>query len=1069
MASFDAEFAKLNKKQQEAVEAIQGPVLVIAGPGTGKTQLLSMRVANILRKTDADAANILCLTFTNKAATNMRERLFKLAGAEANKVTVKTFHGFAAEIMANNPDYFWNGARLSTAPDAVQLETVQNILAGLPLSNPLSMRFAGQYTAVSDAIKALRLAKEAGLTPDKLRAIINVNLIYIDELEPVLADILAAPLSAKSVDTLRTKVMSIPEQGIDAQVAPLLSLSTVIKESLEAATALDEGTGKTKNLGKWKSRWIQTQKGQKAMFDERRRNEWWLSFADVYAKYREQLHLRGYYDYSDMLLEVIVQMEQREDLLAGIQEQYQYVLIDEFQDSNAAQLRLAHLVSSHHSAEGAPNLMAVGDDDQSIFGFNGAELNNLLFFERNFAKYEQIILEENYRSSQAILDTAEKIIEQSGDRLVNRVEGVTKNLIASNAPKAKGSIKNLSYPTREHQLSGVARQIQAAAESDDSIAVVARGHESLQALSAILIKLGVPVRYEQQSNILEHEAVKQIILITGLLAAINAGDKTAASATLSRLVRHPAWKFTPEELWQIASANFKKPDWLASMQKSESPRQKQLADWLVWLANEASYQPLPIIFDYMIGLSAGQHMTSPLREYYLESDSVTNQYLHSLSAIRLLRGMVAEFSAGEEADVDDFIRFIAVNNENGKGITDESLFVTSEKAVELYSVHKSKGLEFDQVYIIDAIENNWQPKPGRRKPPANLPLQPPFEENDDYVRLFYVAATRAKHTLVVSSYKTDQAGNAVLASPYINAAIPSEEATADVEEVEVLEENIRWPRLALDKEQASLKYRMADYRLSATQLLDFLDVANGGPEYFFEKHILRLPEAGTGAMGFGNAMHSALQQAQKLVNQEAFALKNVKDLYEKSLKLENLTATDYEKYLVHGKETLQKLFTENDFLLFKGDKTEQSIDDVRAGDALLKGFIDHIHEGGGEALITDYKTGKPLTSFETRDKTKAIKAWRHKSQLIFYAYLMKESTRFSSVKNINSRMVYVEAEAAAELAREYRPSAEDLERLQRLADAVWKKVVNLDFPDTAKYTPDIEGIKLFEEDLLNGN
>ncbi len=111
MAGFDSEYKKLNKAQKDAVDAIYGPVLVIAGPGTGKTQLLSMRVANILRKTDADAGNILCLTFTNKAAANMRTRLFKLAGAEANKVTVKTFHGFAAELMAGYPDYFWNGAR----------------------------------------------------------------------------------------------------------------------------------------------------------------------------------------------------------------------------------------------------------------------------------------------------------------------------------------------------------------------------------------------------------------------------------------------------------------------------------------------------------------------------------------------------------------------------------------------------------------------------------------------------------------------------------------------------------------------------------------------------------------------------------------------------------------------------------------------------------------------------------------------------------------------------------------------------------------------------------------------
>ena len=1071
MAGFDKEYIKLNKAQKAAVEAIYGPVLVIAGPGTGKTQLLSMRVANIMRKTDADASNILCLTFTNKAAANMRERLLKLVGSEANKVTVKTFHGFAAELMGSYPDYFWNGAKLSTAPDAVQLETVQKILADLPLSNPLSMRFAGQYTATNDTLKALRLAKEAGLTPDKLRAIINSNLAYIDIIEPLLIDILSPALSANKIPSLRQPLDDLPEQGIDASISPLLSLTTVIQESFVVAAAADEGSGKTKNTGKWKSRWVQTLNGQKGMFDERRRNAWWLAFCDVYARYREELHLRGYYDYSDMLLEVIVQLEQKQDLVASVQERYQYVLIDEFQDSNAAQLRLAHLVSDHYASEGSPNLMAVGDDDQSIFGFNGAELNNMLFFERTYSKYKKIVLEENYRSSQAILDCAEKIITQATDRLVNRVEGLSKNLIASNPPKNPGEIKHFAYPTREHQFSGIARQIkQRQSVEHASIAVIARGHESLQSLSAILLNLGVPVRYEQQSNILEHQAVKQIILVAELATAIRAGDKQSVNEKISRLIRHPAWKFEANELWQIATQNFSGADWLASLQGSESTKQKQLAEWLSWLAGESSHQPLPVIFDYIIGLTASHHMTSPLRQYYLDKNEVTNDYVHCLSAIRLLRGLITEFSAQPGANLDDFVRFVTVNNENGRGITDESLFVAKDNAVEFYTVHKAKGLEFDQVFIIDAIEDNWRPKPGRRKPPANLPLQPPGEEDDDYVRLLYVAATRAKHTLIVSSYQTDDNGNEVLASPFISQAIPVQEVSdiGKVDEVEILEENLRWPRLGKPEEKANLKHRLPDYRLSATHLLNFLDVANGGPQYFFERHILRLPEARSAALGFGSAMHSALQLAQKLVNQDAFDLGKIITWYEKTLKLEHLSATDYQKFLVHGQETLEKLFTQNAYTLLKGGVTEQYMSDIKIENAILNGAIDHLQQSDNSILITDYKTGTPLSSFTTKDRTKAIKAWRHRSQLIFYALLLKHSPKFSSLKNINSRMVYVEAEAEKDLAREYQPSSEEIERMGLLANAVWQKIMKLDFPDISNYSKDIEGIKAFEQNLLDG-
>ena len=162
MNLYEQVFDQLTDKQREAVEYIDGPLLVIAGPGTGKTQLLSMRVAQILKQTDANSSNILCLTFTNKAATNMRNRLQNLIGSDSLQVNVKTFHSLSAEIMNEYPDYFWNGAKLATAPDAVQTDIIEGILSRLPLDNPLAVKFAGNYTSISRVQKALKLTKEAG-------------------------------------------------------------------------------------------------------------------------------------------------------------------------------------------------------------------------------------------------------------------------------------------------------------------------------------------------------------------------------------------------------------------------------------------------------------------------------------------------------------------------------------------------------------------------------------------------------------------------------------------------------------------------------------------------------------------------------------------------------------------------------------------------------------------------------------------------------------------------------------------------------------------------------------------
>lgn len=1072
MAGFEQEYKKLNREQKLAVTHPDGPLLVLAGPGTGKTQLLSMRVANILKTTDTGPENILCLTFTNKAAVNMRKRLRDLTGNDSRGVMVKTFHSFAAEIMNMYPEYFWNGARLSTAPDAAQLEIIQTILASLPLDNPLALKFAGKYTAIGDVANALKLAKEAGLTPAKLRAIIDANVAYIDGIEAKFTDILAPALNSKKVAALIESVNGLSDQPIDETIFPLLSLSTVIKESLEDAVAKDDGTGKTKHTGAWKKRWIQTVGGQRGMFDERRRNAWWLAVAEVYELYRAELHKRGYYDYADMLVEVITQLEQHPDLLASVQERFLYVLIDEFQDTNAAQLRLAHLASDHHSAAGKPNLTAVGDDDQSIYKFNGAELNNMLSFRRIYPSTELIILTKNYRSSQAILDTAKAIIEQADDRLVKRDSTLSKKLTANNSPAEKGRIQHLAFPTREHQLSLVARVIQDTYKPHASFAVLARGHESLKQMAALLLRLGVPIRYEQQSNILEHEAVRQATLLAELSAAISSGNTDQTNTLISKILRHPMWEIEPETLWELAVDNYSKGKWLGSLVNHKESRLSDIGKWLMWLSSEASYQPLGVIIEYILGLRPGPDFTSPLRDYFVGRQDASADYLHTLSAIQLLRSLVNEFSVDGEPTLEEFVRFLNLHETNEKVIADESPFVTNQNAVQLLTVHKAKGLEFDQVFIIDAVEKNWQPRAGGRKPPANLPLQPVGDDEDDYVRLMYVAATRAKHTLIVSSYYQDHASAEVLVSPIIQSAqletIISKE-DEKIPTVTVVEESLAWPRLKSANEKEMLKARLETYSLSVTHLLNFLDVTKGGPQYFLERNLLRLPEAKTASLAHGTAMHSALELAQMLTNKDRFDLEKVSAEYDKALRAQELPASETRRYIKHGQELIKRLFINYEFELPKGSLPEQNITDVSIGKAIISGKLDRIDTIATNAMaIIDYKTGKPLASFATKDQTKAIKAWKHRTQLIFYALLAQNSSRFNNIKNIQGQMIYLEADSPNEMVRTYVPSTDEINRLEKLILAVWDKIIALDLPDTSVFSPDINGIAQFEQNLIAG-
>lgn len=1068
---FKAAYTRLNPAQKEAVDTIEGPVLVIAGPGTGKTQLISLRTANILRRTDTDPASILCLTFTNFAATNMRERLTKYAGAGSHNVVVRTFHSFAAEVMNLYPDYFWNGGRLTLVPDAVQIEIIEDILSGLPLKNPLARRFAGSFTAINDVMQSMKLAKETGLTPNKLEAMLKVNQAYIDIIEPSMVDILDATLSNKKLRVILDAINKLPDQPIESAVYPLTSLSTILKDSFEAAINSDLATNKTTQTGKLKKQWVQTVEGKKGLFDERRRNEWWLAFCGVYESYRQELHKRGFYDYSDMILEVISQLEQNADLLSSVQERFEYVMIDEFQDTNAAQLRLANLVANHHLANQKPNLMAVGDDDQSIFAFNGAELNNMLAFKRAYKDTKIIVLESNYRSTQLVLDTAKVVIEQAEDRIVKRHPELTKNLKAIDT-HTTGEITHFVYPTLEHQLSETAKNIQSSWKSDktQSIAVLARSHDSLIQLSGYLSRLNVPIAYERRNNVLAQPLVKQLLLLSDIVLAIQKADSSALDAQLAILLAHPAWEVEPKTLWQLA-LNGHRSSWFELLLSHDDQHLRAIAQWLQSMAKTAMNENLPIIVETMLGLRTGDSFTSPLKEYYLSRRKLDNEYLEGLSGIQVLTQAVAEFSSARinKTTLTDFVRFTTLHRDLDKPITDESWFISGDRAVNLMTVHKAKGLEFDTVYVLDVIEDNWTPRHSGRKPPANLPLKSYGEQYDDYVRLLYVALTRAKKTIVLSSYSNDWQGKALLASPLISAVHTKDISSDELDEPEqVLVDALSWPKLQIKDQKTLLKSRVENFQLSATSLLNFLDVTRGGPDYFLEKQLLRIPQAKTAQLAYGTAIHRALQIAQQQVRAGSLKLSEVLDSFSQSLALQQITKRETERYDAQGRDHLKQLLTVKGFKLDSAGQAEVSLDIILPGSIHLNGKVDNLLFNPPSLLITDYKTGKSPGSIETKDKTKAVKAWSLKRQLEFYCLLATKSGRYKNIDTLSTRAIYIDSDRLQGLELKYNPSKDSLARLERLVETVWQHIIKFDLPDTSRYNKDISGILAFEDDLING-
>ncbi|MCA9309145.1 ATP-dependent helicase [Candidatus Saccharibacteria bacterium] len=856
---------------------------------------------------------------------------------------------------------------------------------------------------------------------------------------------------------------------IDKTVAPLMSLSSVIRESLQFALKQDEGTNKTKHTGKWKSDWMQTVNGIKGMHKQRRANNKWLALADIYGTYRNELHHRGYYDYADMLLEVIVQLEQNADLRSDIQERFNYVLVDEFQDSNAAQLRLAHLIADHHTANNRPNIMAVGDDDQSIYGFNGAELNNMLHFNRTYDNVQTIVLTENYRSTQAILDSAETIIDHCEDRLVHRLDTISKQLTAKNNNVPPGTISHLVFKDPDHQLNSVAKRVgRLFAENTGSVAVLARSHDSLVALASILNNHNVPIRYERDQNILELDIVQQIIELSRVLNGINTGDVDGVNLALSRTLAHPMWGLDAELIWRIARDNRSHGDWLTSLTKYTETT--DIKPWLSWLAEYAQREHFFATLEHLVGIRTSEDgFRSPIYRYFIgEGGSPKLESLRSLSALRLIRSHVYEFTHERRSQLDDFLQLADTLAANNITLSDQSVFVSGERAVELLSVHKAKGLEFDAVFIIDCQDDDWKPRTSKNKPPANLPLQPPLETMDDYARLMYVASTRAKSNLYLTSYDHNRAGEDTLATPLI-ASISTEHIGLEgaPESILILEEALRWPRLTVTKEKLLLTEQLESFTLNATNLINFLDVSGGGPQLFLERNLLKLPTGKSTYMSHGTAMHAALERAQKLVNRDAFGLDVIKAEYQRSLEREHLPINEELLQLEEGYKALDRLFSTHNYQLLKGSAPERSLSDITVGDATISGKLDRIDFLDDTTIrIVDYKTGKPLTSFETKDKTKEIKAWKYKLQLTLYALLAHNSTTLKQYTAVIGQMAFIEANAQKEITLEYRPTPEDIERLAQVINAVWLKVKNYDLPDTSHYEPTLAGIMQFERDLI---
>jgi DNA helicase II / ATP-dependent DNA helicase PcrA len=394
---FTDEYQKLNPQQRKAVDTIEGTVMVIAGPGTGKTQILAARIGKILLDTDVLPENILCLTYTDAGTIAMRKRLVQFIGADAYKVNIYTFHAFCNDVIQDNLQLFEK-----TSLDAVsELESIQlfkTLIDSFAKNHPLKRYRGDVYYEINNLKNLFSAMKREGWSPEFIN------------------------------------------QKIEGYIADLPN-----REEYIAKRAIKD----------FKKGDVRTDKIE----EEKEKMEKLKAAVNEFDNYQNQMRKKNRYDFDDMINWVIKVFEENSNVLSNYQEKFQYILVDEYQDTSGIQNRLVQLLINYWDK---PNVFVVGDDDQSIYRFQGANVENMLGFANAYTKdLLTVVLTNNYRSTQPILDISKTLINKNEERLVKKIEGLSKELISSNI-KINGLTNQPvinEYNSVKEEMAGITNQV----------------------------------------------------------------------------------------------------------------------------------------------------------------------------------------------------------------------------------------------------------------------------------------------------------------------------------------------------------------------------------------------------------------------------------------------------------------------------------------------------------------------------------------------------------------------------------------------------------------------------------
>lgn len=982
----------LNENQKQAVEYDGGPLLIIAGAGTGKTTVITKRIEWLITQKGLKPEEILALTFTEKAAQEMEERVDMILPFGYTQTWIMTFHGFCERIVRAEGIHIGLDPSFDILSEAETQLFIRDHLFDFDLSY---FRPQGNPTKfIGGLITHFSRLKDDAITPDE----------YIEW------------------------VKGISDGGTGKEVQG---------KSGEVKGKGEEGDAKNK---KSKSADDESQVTNYGSEDIAKYRE----LANAYQTYERLKIENSVMDFSDLISQTVNIFTQRPNVLASYQKKFKAILVDEFQDTNYAQNHLAIMLAGMKK-----NITVVCDDDQAIYRWRGAAVYNVLDFKKHFPEAKFITLTDNYRSSQQILDASYNLIQHNNPDRLESQENISKKL-KSHREDVDSKICVLWEETVEDEAGQVAREIERIVEKTkgaspnesvgfNDIAILVRANAHAEPFTRAFSRLGIPYQFLGPGRLFRQEEVKDLIAYCRFLT------NPADDVSLYRVLASPTINIPGKDIqWLLSNAKGSNNP-LFKVIEDDATENEKLEKFRSMVHRHMDemkrHSPGEVLYHFLEDtgeLSRMREIESQFEERRVENISA---FFNRVKAFEVQH---------PESHISDFTEYINFLVQAGESPLASQIDWSETNAVKILTVHSAKGLEFETVFVVNVVDKRF-PTINRHDqiPLPDEIIKEPEPVNDPHIaeerRLFYVAVTRAKKNLFITGakfYHDSETVRAKKLSPFVHELLGEnlesymESSVIKHTPLDMIDSFVRTEET---NKEISTEVQKPESDRAVTYLsYSQIETFDTCPLHYKLSYVLKIPTLSSGALTFGTVMHDTLRDVyrQKILKTvTADIIQHAEELYDLHWSPSGFDSKEHEMSRYEaGKEILKNFIAEDYHKTYEVVKLEEPFTFRLTQDLKVGGRIDRIQRlSDGTLEIIDYKTGQVPPERELITGIKGL-------QLSMYALAATEVLG-EKLENVLLSFYYLETGEKISMRR----TSEDLVKAKEKIIAIKEQIEQSDF------------------------